>query len=352
MTTSGGSVLAASSLPLLIVIVSIIFMLWRRKSGRLPPGPWGWPLIGHLHLLGPLIHRTFQQLSARYGPIVQLQLGSVPAVLVSCPDLARELLKTHELAFSARKDSAAIDRLTYNSAFAFATYGPYWKFIKKISTVDLLGARSLGRFSPLRRRECHRFLKVLMSKAERASPVNLTEELLKLTNNIISQMMIGARASGTEAQAEEMRALVREVMRMFGEFNVSDFVGVLKGVDVSGAKGRVERVFRRYDGLLERIVSERERERTSRGEWSEEAARNFLDILLDVMHDEHAEMKLTRNHIKALILDYFTAATETSAIALEWAMAEMINNPTLMQTARDEIDKVVGSHRIVEESDG
>ncbi|CAM8958491.1 unnamed protein product [Rhodiola kirilowii] len=342
------STLSLTAISILFIAI-LLFIKSRTGRGRLPPGPWGLPLIGHLHLLGPMVHHTFQSLSARYGPIVYLNFGSVPVVLVSSPDLAREFLKTHELSFSSRKHSMAIDRLTYNSAFAFAPYGPYWKFIKKLSTVDLLGTKTLAKFQPIRRRECHRFLKVLMAKADEAAPVNLTEELLKLTNNIISQMMIGVRTSETKGQAEEVRALVREVTRMFGEFNVSDFVTVLKGVDLNGMKERVEKVFRKYDGLLERIISERETQGRCDGE--NDAVKDFLDILLDVMYDEHAEMKLTRNHIKALILDYFTAATDTSAIVMEWAMAELINNEAIMQAARDEIDKVVGKNRIVEESD-
>ncbi|THF96327.1 hypothetical protein TEA_015360 [Camellia sinensis var. sinensis] len=42
----------------------------------------------------------------------------------------------------------------------------------------------------------------------------------------------------------------------------------------------------------------------------------------------------------------------TSAIALEWALAELINNPRVLQKAQEEIDNVVGKHRLVSESDG
>uniref|UniRef100_A0A7N0UAF2 Flavone synthase II n=1 Tax=Kalanchoe fedtschenkoi TaxID=63787 RepID=A0A7N0UAF2_KALFE len=359
--TACNAMFAVPSLPVVtltaisILVISIIILRNKSHRRRRPPGPWGLPLIGHLHLIGPVVHRAFQSLSARYGPIVHLRFGSVPVVLVSSPDLAREFLKSHEITFSSRKHSLAIARLSYNSPFAFAPYGPYWKFIKRISTVDLLGTRSIGKFLPIRRREVHRFLKVMKERADEAAPVNLTEEFLKLAYNIISQMMIGARPSDTQGQAEEVRTLVREVTKIHGQFFISDYVNILKGVDVNGIKERVERVFQRYDGLLEKIISEREGERRRRScgadETGEDAAKDFLDILLDVMDDEHAEMKLTRNHIKALILDYFTAATDTSAIVMEWALAELINSPTIMQAGRDEIDRAVGKHRIVEETD-
>ena len=49
--------------------------------------------------------------------------------------------------------------------------------------------------------------------------------------------------------------------------------------------------------------------------------------------------------------DMFTAGTDTSANVIEWAIAELINHPVIMEKARCEIDSVVGKSRLVEESD-
>ncbi|CAM8976233.1 unnamed protein product [Rhodiola kirilowii] len=56
-------------------------------------------------------------------------------------------------------------------------------------------------------------------------------------------------------------------------------------------------------------------------------------------------------NIKAFIWDIFSAGTDTSAITTEWALAELINNPSMMEKARNVIDYVVGKSRLVEESD-
>lgn len=49
--------------------------------------------------------------------------------------------------------------------------------------------------------------------------------------------------------------------------------------------------------------------------------------------------------------DIFSAGTDTSAITTEWALAELINHPHIMEKARKEIDSVVEKGRLVEESD-
>lgn len=297
----------------IIFFTSLLFLLRgirtkHKKSHTnlpLPPSPWALPIVGHLHHLGPLIHHSFHDLSSRYGPLIHLRLGSVPCVVASTPELARDFLKTNELTFSSRKQSAAIKRLTYNVAFAFAPYGPYWKFIKKMSTFELLGARNLSHFLPIRTREIHGLVQLLMKKAAGRERVNVTEELVRLTNNVISQMMMSIRCSGTDGEADEAKNLVREVTQIFGQFNLSDFLWFCRNVDLQGIKKRYEDTHRRYDALLEKIISERERKRKGKivlagGENGE--GKDFLDMLLDVMEDKKAEVKITRDCIKALIL--------------------------------------------------
>ncbi|KAF2283396.1 hypothetical protein GH714_003889 [Hevea brasiliensis] len=277
------------------------------------------PIIGHLHLLGPLIHHSFREISSRYGPLIYLRLGSISVVVASAPELAKELLKTHELTFSSRKHSIAIDHLTYNSSFAFAPYGPYWKFIKKISTFELLGNRMLTKFLPIRKQELHHFLGGFYSKSKVGESVNITQELTKLSNNIISQMMLSMRSSDTDSEAETCRVFERELM-----------------------------IYIASDGLLEKLITSREELRKqNRINGAVHEAQDFLDIMLDVMEDENAEIRLTRNHIKALFLDFFTAATDTTAIAIEWALAELINQPEVLEKAREEINRVVGNGRML-----
>jgi len=45
------------------------------------------------------------------------------------------------------------------------------------------------------------------------------------------------------------------------------------------------------------------------------------------------------------------AASDNPSNAFEWALAEMLNQPELLQRATEELDRVVGKERLVEESD-
>ncbi|KAH1224885.1 Licodione synthase [Glycine max] len=298
--------ISESLLLFLIVFISasLLKLLFERKNKRKghlknPPSPPTIPIIGHLHLLKPLIHHSFQDLSLRYGPLISLRIGPVKFIVASTPSLAKEFLKNNELTYSSRKMNMAINMVTYhNATFAFAPYDTYWKFMKKLSTTELLGNKTLAQFLPIRTREVHDFIQILFHKSKTQERVNLTEALLSLSTNVISQMMLSIKSSETDSQAEQARALVREVTQIFGEYNISDFLGFCKNLDLQGFKKRALDIHKRYDALLEKIISDKGCE----DEDGDEKVKDFLDILLDVSEQKECEVELTRNHVKSLIL--------------------------------------------------
>ncbi|KAI3933622.1 hypothetical protein MKW92_030454 [Papaver armeniacum] len=334
----------------IIFFVSLVFMVLlgtcfknRSKKYNLPPSPLGLPIIGHLHLLDTFPNRSFQKLSSRYGPIFYLRLGSHPCVVTSSPELAKELLMNNEKKFLTHPASIAIHHVTYESSgFAFCSYGPYWKFMKKLVMSQFLGGSAL----------IHRLVRYLVNKSKDGTEVNVTDELMKLSTNIVTRMMVTNRYStdGKDAQDEELRNLIREVSGIFGLLNVHDFLDFIpRFFDFQGILKTARDVRRRYNVLLEEIMVEREEARKMK---KGDGERDVLDMLLDAVADEKSDVKITRDNVKAVVLDIVTAGTDTSAGAVEWALAELINHPRIFKKARAEIDSVlVGNDPMIDMSE-
>ncbi|KDO40427.1 hypothetical protein CISIN_1g042142mg, partial [Citrus sinensis] len=341
----------------LVWLVSTILVrsIFRRSkiTSSLPPSPMALPIIGHLHLLAPIPHQALHKLSIRYGPLIHLFLGSVPCIVACSPETAKEILKTHETSFCDRPISATVDYLTYGSAdFSFAPYGPYWKFMKKLCMTQLLGGQTLNQFIPIRSEEIRRFMQLMLKKAKASEAVDVGKELIRLTNNVVSRMTMGQICSNNDKEADEVRKLVQETAELTGKFNLQDYIWFCKNIDLQGFGKRLKEVRRKFDNMMERIIKEHQEARKINKERGKDyAPMDLLDMLLDISEDESSEIKLTRENIKAFILDIFAAGTDTSAITVEWALAELINHPDMMKKAREEIDSVVGKSRLVEESD-
>jgi 4-hydroxyphenylacetaldehyde oxime monooxygenase len=133
-------------LPILLLSSVLLTRSHSRSSStkglRLPPGPAPVPILGNLHQLGALPHRSLRELARQHGPVMLLRLGAVQAVVVSSAEAAREVTKTHDVDCCCRPASPGPRRLSYDlKDVAFAPYDEYWREMRKFFIVKLLSMR-------------------------------------------------------------------------------------------------------------------------------------------------------------------------------------------------------------------
>uniref|UniRef100_A0A6N2ML41 Reverse transcriptase Ty1/copia-type domain-containing protein n=1 Tax=Salix viminalis TaxID=40686 RepID=A0A6N2ML41_SALVM len=113
-----GDLMDAIVPPSIIPIVALIFEEFLLPTGKkrknLPPSLPSIPIIGHLHLLKQPIHRTLENLSTIYGPIVFLRFGSRSVILVSSPSLAEQCFTKNDINFVNRPPFLYGKHLHYN----------------------------------------------------------------------------------------------------------------------------------------------------------------------------------------------------------------------------------------------
>ncbi|CAI0438050.1 unnamed protein product [Linum tenue] len=129
---------------------------------------------------------------------------------------------------------------------------------------------------------------------------------------------------------------------------LSDYFPCLWGWDVDGKEKVIKEANETIRRCQDPIIDERIRQWRS-GE------RKEMDDLLDVfitLKDEEGKPLLTPHEIKSQAVVGMMAGIDNPSNAVEWAMAELINQPYLMAKATKEIDLVVGKeNRMVQESD-
>ena len=106
----------------LLVLPLFLFIHLKYRSNSnilLPPSPPGLPLIGHLHIQmldNSSPHIFLWKLSQKYGSLMSLQLGFRTILVVSSANMAKEVMKTHDLDFCSRPTLRGAKVLSYNGS--------------------------------------------------------------------------------------------------------------------------------------------------------------------------------------------------------------------------------------------
>ncbi|CAF2126886.1 hypothetical protein HID58_011143 [Brassica napus] len=333
---------------------------YSRLGFDLPPSPPSLPIIGHLHIiLSLLIHKSLQKLASKHGPLLHLRIFSLPIVLVSSASVADEIFKAQDVNVSSRSSLPTSEGSLYFGSFGFVTapHGDYWKFMKKLITTKLLGSQALERSRGIRADEAKLFYSNLLDKAMKDERVNIREEAMKLTNNSMCKMLTGRICL---EDAERVRGLVARTDSLSKKLLLASVLRrPLEKLGISLFKKELMCVSSRFDEVLERYLVEHEKKQEEQAEamlhgvkirHSEQGV-DVMDVLIEAYRDENAEYKITRNHIKSLLVDLFIAGSETTSNIIEWTMAELINNPKSLEKLRGEIDLIVGKTRLIQETD-
>ncbi|WMV52305.1 hypothetical protein MTR67_045690 [Solanum verrucosum] len=211
-------------------------------------------------------------------------------------DMAREVLKTHDLAFASKPKLVTTDMIFYKSTdIAFSPYGDYWREMRKICVLELFTAKNI------RSNTC----KVAFG------------ELFK--------------------DQEKFIGLVRNLVEVIGGFVVADIFPSIKILHVlSGVWRKILKVHKKFDAIAEDVINEHKKNIAS-GKKGAFGGEHLVDVLLRLMESGELKISITNDNIKAIIIDLFSGGTETSATTTIWAMTEMMRNPSVLAKAQAEV---------------
>ncbi|XP_002989019.2 cytochrome P450 71A1 [Selaginella moellendorffii] len=324
----------------IIVLIVTWFIKWTSVRKDLPPGPWGLPLIGHLHHLIHLPHQSLHHLSRKYGPVMSIKLGNKTAIVVSSKQAAKEVLTSFDKVFASRPCLISPESLCYGSRdIACCEYGPYWRQMKKLCMTHLFTAKRLEDFRSIRLEETLELLRDIASN--QARPVDMKSKLSMLTFNVITRMTFTKRFYDRWSAASDPRfvEVILEAVSLMGAVNIGDYIPWLSWLDLGGYHKRLEKTSKEIDEVLQRLIDQHR-----------EAALPLRDDPGDLIHT-FLSLGVDDKSMKGVILDILAGGTDTTAVTTEWALSELIRNPGTLQELRQEIQNIVGDERLVEESD-
>nr|GMC79313.1 isoleucine N-monooxygenase 2-like [Ipomoea batatas] len=283
-----------------IIIISVFFSykwLSKQKAAKqfpLPPGPKSWPVVGCFPQMlrnKPVFRWMINLMAEMNTEIACFRLGGTNVISVTSPEVAREILKKQDTVFASRPTCI-------NAAGC--------------GVVDV---RAVGRH---------------------------------FCGNVIRQMVFSKRSfgAGTEdggpgVEEEEHIDATFGVLAYVYSFGVSDYFPWLRMFDLDGHRKALKKAVEGVRKYQDPEVDERIKMWNDGTKTEQE---DILDVLINLRC-------LTSEEIKAHLLELMVTIVDNPSNAVEWVLAEMLNQPEILRRAMEELDNVVGRERLVQESD-
>ncbi|KAK9217093.1 hypothetical protein WN943_005718 [Citrus x changshan-huyou] len=270
---------------------AILYMINNRRRSRpnspsLPSPPNKLPIIGHLHLFYKerKPHKSFAELAEKLGPIFYVQLGRVPAVVVSSNELAKQVLKTHDQVFASRPNLLSAKYLSVGpAAVTFSPYGAYWRQARKLCVTELLSPKRVNSFKVVLDEEVNRF------------------------------MTFGVRFLENEEKEEGQKS--RYLASVFVEVEEL-LTGVIKGT--RNLLNSVEEIFDK---------TSKRKQLLDTSALLLHGNENLIEVLRRVQKRDDLDVPITDDSLESIVSDMFVGGVDPSTATLEWIMTELARHP-------------------------
>ncbi|KAL3734075.1 hypothetical protein ACJRO7_023429 [Eucalyptus globulus] len=353
----------------ILFLVILSSYVWFRSSSsrklKTPPEVAGaWLIIGHLPILAKshLPHKTLASMADEYGPAFTVRLGLFPAIVVSSSEIAKECYTKHDLAFASRPKLLATEVLGYNYAFfVLAPYGPYWREVRKIATLELLSNRRIESLlkpivasaTDIAIKDLHKLWTEKKNESGHIL-VDLKQWFARLTMNILLKVVAGKGyysgvAAADEEEERRCHHALREFFRFLGTFTVADALPFLRWLDLGGQEKSMKRTAKELDTIISGWLEEHKRINKNLSE--KRGDRDFMDVMLSTLNGMDNGGFDADTIVKTTCLAVLSGATDSTTITLTWAISLLLNNHHVLKKAQEELYTQIGKQRHANELD-
>ncbi|GMN22093.1 hypothetical protein TIFTF001_040179 [Ficus carica] len=289
---------ATAILTTVLAVLLFLYYLFRKPKTSLRPPPeagGAWPVIGHLHLLAGSQppHITLANMADKYGPIFTIRMGVHRALIVSSWEIAKECFTTNDKAFANRPKAVALEHMAYNYAmFGFSPYGPYWRQLRKIVTLELLSNHRLQMLCHVRQEEVKTAIRDIYQKWNNNNnnnnrvEVDMKKWFGDLTLNVALRMIVGKRYV-EEENDEQCKRAIRKFFKLTGTFVLGDAIPYLRCLDLGGYERDMKRTGNELDQMLEKWLEEHKRIKRDSGggicNRKDDDRKDFMGVMLSIL---------------------------------------------------------------------
>ncbi|XWS65671.1 hypothetical protein CRYUN_Cryun05aG0133500 [Craigia yunnanensis] len=334
-----------------LVSCMIFFLSRKSKSKRLnlPPGPPGWPVVGNLFQAarsGKPFFEYADDLRRKYGPIFTLRMGTRTMIILSDAKLCHEAFIEKGALFASRprenptRNIFSCNKFTVNAA----VYGPVWRSLRRNMVQNMLSSSRLKEFRSTRKHAMDKLIdRLRMEAAANNGVVSVLKNARFAVFCILLGMCFGIEMD--EETVEEMVQVMKTVLITLDP-RIDDYLPILSPFFYKQRK-RALQVRKEQVGYIVPFIEKRREALLNPGSDKSAMSFSYLDTLFD-LKVEGRKSAPSNSELVTLCSEFINGGTDTTATALEWGIAQLIENPDIQSKLYDEIKWTVGDRKVDE----
>ncbi|CAN1128493.1 Ent-kaurenoic acid oxidase 1 [Linum perenne] len=338
-----------------VVVVVIVSLKWSAKRlnvwwyeaelpeeeirQRLPPGDYGFPIIGNMWSFLSAFKsddpdsflRTFISRYGGRGVYKGLMFGR-PSVFVTTPETCRKVLNDDE-SFKPGWPTSTVELMGKNSFLGISPEDH--KRLRRLSAAPVNGHEALSLYMGFIGERVSAALEEWSSSGE---PLELLTHLRKLTFKIIMYIFLGSESEDVMEILESQYTAVNHGVRAMA----INFPGFAYHKALKARKKVVAVLQSVLDERRNRIKHEDQVEGESENKEEEKKKKKKKDMMDELMRVEDENGRRLRDEeIIDILLMYLNAGHESSAHVTMWATVLLHQHPHCLQKAREEQEEIV-----------
>ncbi|GAB6023286.1 Cytochrome P450 2 sub R member 1 [Chamberlinius hualienensis] len=323
----------------LIIAAFIKWLIQRIKIiTKLPPGPWGLPLVGYLPWIKTAAYECFMDIGKRYGGLFCLNLGNETIVILNDWKAVKATLIDQQNIFSGRK-YFHINKAFMQNKNVVASDGKPWKNQRKL-TIQCL--KNIG----------------LLKKSMESRIVHLAQEVtekISQYNNKDAPMMSmffssilqthWKLISETPIDVSKLDQYETSVKELFKRFRLDSPLLVFEWLRFIPPNGFGYKELMKANDVIIKTLKKTINSHLSN--WKDGDANDFIDYYIaEIKRQEVPEEPFTVDNLLGSLWDMFVAGIDTTSTTLQWAFLFLAFEQDAQRKVQQELDKVVGRFRM------
>ncbi|EFA81218.1 cytochrome P450 family protein [Heterostelium album PN500] len=314
------------------VITSYISKLRKFSEKNDPKGPSVIPVLGNLHQMGKLPHRTFLEMTKTYGDVFRVWMGDYYTVVVSDPVIAKLILVTHHDNFLNRVQNPTFSLTSNHYQNLAASRDERWHHNRKL-VANSLSKSKLRSTVPVMEKQAE-LLTITMSQLQKSGrPFSPMKYCKKYALNIIFSIVFADEIPYEEGVEEGRFGMLLHpldtVFKTLGAGSLVDYITIIQPLFYAYKRftgTEMDPIFNFVSKLYDEHVATLDPNNP----------RDVLDVL--IIDSEGKD----RVGVIAVTIDFMLGGTDTSATTIEWFLLFMANNPDIQEKVGKELKEVGG----------